>query len=436
MENKPNRELEKAVLAAVLRKPALYQELAELISSDDFEWKPYGEAWEIIGTLIENGMTPDVLTVGDELERSGTLYNWRAHDTTAFTGRAALGEIRKDAAPGAAMTFAEGVADYSAKRKLYLAANQVVRWAANGRRAADIAADWQNIMDGIKIIGTVGKAQNHIQTIKDAAREAYNATSDASHGKIKLIKTGYRDIDKILCSIAGGDFVVISGRPGAGKSALLACLADNLALEGKRGAIFSLEMSNKQIAMRLIAMHSGVGVDRQREGRLTPEEWEKYHSGISEVENLPLYLIDMPAISPNKIRQFLRRLPQIDFVMVDYIQLVGVDEKHENRVKEIGAITRGLKSIAREMDIPLFAAAQMSRAAENRQNNEPQLSDLRESGDIENDADVVLMLWRENEINTTTKFKIPKHRNGKIGRGELVYIGEKTRFENAAKVSL
>lgn len=431
---KPNRSLEKGLLAAVLRKPEVYSELSEIISADDFEWQPYAEAWRVIGELNEAGMTADVLTVGDALNRKQVLQDWFCHDYAVFTGRSALSYLRKEADPGAALTLAEGVADYSAKRQLFQTANQVAYWSANGRRAADIVTDWQKMVDGIRTVQGAGKAAKYTQTIKDAVRDAYDATDRASRGMVKLIKTGYADIDKILRTVSGGDLVVISGRPGAGKSALLACIVDNLAQEGKTGAVFSLEMSNRQIAMRLIAMHSGVGIDRQREGKLTSDEWEKYNQGVSEVENLPIYLIDQPAISPNKIRQALRRLPPLDYVMIDYIQIAGVDEKKNNREQEVSAITRGLKILAREFDVPLFAAAQMSRASESRQNNEPNLSDLRESGAIENDADVVLMLWRENEISMMTKFKVAKHRNGATGRGELTYIGHKTRFENAAKV--
>lgn len=434
MENeKPNRSLEKGLLAAILRKPALYQEISEIIGDNDFEWQPYAEAWRAIAELQENGMSVDILTVGDVLDRKQNLQNWFCHDSTTFTGRSALSYLRNEADPSAALTLAEGVADYSAKRQLFQVANQVAYWSANGRRAVDIVSDWQKTIDGIRIVQGAGKAVKHMQTIKDAVRDAYDATDRASRGMVKLIKTGYADIDKILRTVSGGDLVVISGRPGTGKSALLACIVDNLAQDGKRGAVFSLEMSNRQIAMRLIAMHSGVGIDRQREGKLTSDEWEKYNQGVSEVENLPIYLIDQPAISPNKIRQVLRRLPPLDYVMIDYIQIAGVDEKKNNREQEVSAITRGLKILAREFDIPFFAAAQMSRTSESRQNNEPNLSDLRESGAIENDADVVLMLWRENEMSVMTKFKIAKHRNGATGRGELAYIGHKTRFENAAK---
>lgn len=432
---KPNRPLEKGLIASILRKPAIYQEIAEIVNENDFEWQPYAEAWKAIVELEENGMSIDVLTVGDALERRQKLQDWLCHDCAAFTGRAALSYLREEAVPSAALTLAEGVADYSAKRQLFQAANQVAYWSANGRRSIDIVSDWQKTIDGIRLV-SVGKAVKHTQTIKDAVREAYDATDRASRGLVKHIGTGYADIDKILCSISGGDLVVISGRPGTGKSALLACIVDNLAQEGKRGAVFSLEMSNKQIAMRLIAMHSGVSVDRQRSGKLTVEEWERYHQGVTEIENLPIYLIDHPSISPNKIRHVLRRLPPLDYMMIDYIQLAGVDEKKSNREQEVSAITRGLKMLAREFDIPVFAAAQMSRAAEARQNNEPHLSDLRESGGIENDADVVLMLWREsekNEMSMMTKFKVAKHRNGATGRGELVYIGHKTRFESAAR---
>lgn len=428
---KPNRDVERGLLAAILRRPEILNDVRVIVQKEDFEWVPYKVLWEIICDMADAKMSIDVVTVGDELNRrqvGNSPIIFACHDAPQFTGRAALAELRSQANPSAAITMAEAVADYGAKFRLIEAANKVVNWCVNGRRAMDITQDWNTLMTNMRIPGAPTAEDKHVQSLDHVLSLSYDSVVQASRGQVQFVRTGYLDIDRIVPVVAGGDVFVIAGRPGNGKSALLASIADNL-LPEKKGVIFSLEMSNQQFLMRLLAMHSGVSVDKQRSGLLTSEDWEAYKNAAQKLKGYPLHMVDIPTLSPDGIKRVLSKLPH-DFVMIDYVQLVSATGKHSNRVLELSEITRSIKHIAREFNVPIFVAAQLNRSSAIRQNNEPYLSDLRESGSIENDADVVLLLWRDDDKTDVTQFKIAKNRNGPTGRGKLVFIGPRTRFEN------
>jgi len=442
MENEAQqgREQERALLAAVLRKPALFGELSETLAPASFGWQAYGDVWKAMGHLSAAHMGIDVLTVGDELERMGKLEmfsNVKAQDVVdpGFTGRAALATLRSDGQPALAQSYAENILDYSAKYQMAALFEKGQYWAKNGRRAADIANDITREMEAIRTPS--GRTAQYTQTLKEAVRTAYDQTDRASRGEIDFIQSGYSDLDKMLGGFSEPDLLIVAGRPGSGKTALLASILKNIYTKTeKRVVVFSLEMANAQIAKRLIAMESGVPFDRQKSGKLTDEDWPVYNHAIEVVGSIEtVFLNDMPSISINQIRQQLRRIGKVDMVMVDYLQLASADGRFENRNLEVGAISRGLKGIAKDFHIPVLAAAQLSRAVEQRAGKEPQLSDLRESGSIEQDADIVMFIYREDDpaMQNISHLKIAKHRNGPVGTVDLVYRSNLTRFDNAQR---
>jgi replicative DNA helicase len=431
-----NSQNEVGLLGSVMRDPSRFEALREMVSPADFSWDCYGWLWKAFEKLHQQGMSIDSITAGDELEREGSLSGFQI-EGGMFSGRAALSEIRSHGNPRAAETYASKVLDYSAKRQLLELMGTGAAWATNGRTAADIMADLSQRMAGIKTFDS--RASKHTMTLAEAVSSAYDYTERAAQGKVKTVKTGFIDVDSILTGLYGGDVYYFASRPGQGKTALLGSLVKNVAEQGKRIAVFELEMTNQAIAMRLLAQQSGVSVDKQRSGQLLEDDWLKYTHAVEDLAAHPVFLNDLPSISPAKIRQELRRIGQVDLVIVDYVQLASADDKTEKRYLEVASVARGLKSIAKEFDVPIVTAAQLSRAVEQRSEKRPILSDLKESGGLEENADVVAFIYRPDQYEkdstrqNTAEIIVAKHRNGRVGTADLVYIPHLTRFESAAK---
>lgn len=431
-----NRENEAGLLGAVLKDPSKLEELLDIVCPDDFEWQCYGWAWASMQTLHERGLSVDTITVGDELERKNRLDDFQyagEEGEVTWRGRVALSKIREMGVPRSVYTYAGNVKDYSAKRQLNNLWDVAQDWTTNGRNAIQIMQDISKRMGEIKTFD--GGAFEHTQTLSEAVSAAYDHADKASRSEINFVKTGYTDLDKILGGgMTAPDLLVVAARPGQGKTALLVSIAKNVAASGKRVIIFSLEMENKQIAMRLLAQESGVSYDKQKSGGMSEEDWMKYTQAVEALADetkYPIVLNDLPDMSASKVRQEIRRVKNVDLVVIDYIQLAGVDGKHDRRDLEIGEFTRGLKSIAKEFGVPVLAAAQLSREVEKRSDKKPILSDLRESGSIENDADCVMFINRPDQSADAAEVIVAKQRNGRVGSVDLIYKSSLTRFENA-----
>ena len=427
---------EAALIGSILRRPSQYADVKDFIEPKDFGWVPYGRVWAAFQGLDSDNMRIDAITVGDELERSGFsgeyLSEFIMHDSAVLTGRAAISQLRDAGEPGGATDYAVLVADYSAKRKLGLIANKLFGWAANGRKAADIVSD---ITQEISAIKTPGSLKSKSLTMHDAVRLAANHTYDAAAGKISYFNTGFPDLDALTEGLMPSDLCILAGRPGDGKTALLGSIAKNAADDGKRVMFFTLEMASKQLAMRFLSMESGVSFGKQKTGKLTEDEWTRYNAAIEKIgsDTYPVIFNDMPSITPSAMRREMRLHGKFDLVILDYVQLAGADGKFDNRVLQIGAITAGLKILAREFDVPILAAAQLSRKAEERGEQPPRLSDLRESGSIENDADQVIFIHRPNKAKSVANIIVEKNRNGNRGLCQLVFVGAKTRYESISQ---
>ena len=436
METKqtPSREQEAALIGAVLRRPMLLEELMAIIKPGAFEWQPYRKAWEAMLSLRIQEISLDTVTLADELERKNNLADWQLHDRPSNNGKSALSYLREMGQPQNARDYAANVVDYAAKRQLLEIASEMARYAANGRKAQDILTDIEKKLATVNTGNAIAKSTI---TLRDAIRQAVQFTDDATNGKVKYTPSGYRDLDNIITGFMAPDMTIIAGRPGQGKTALLASIAQNILKQGKRIAFFSLEMGSQQVGMRFISMVSGVSYQKQMTGKLTEQEWDNYNNAVEDLGsgNYGLYLNDLPAITPSKIRQELRRLGGVDMFMVDYLQLAQSDERRENRHLEVAAVARDMKNICKEFQIPGIIAAQLSRAAEQRAGDDkrPILSDLGESSELEKAADKVIFIHRPNMDSVNAEIIVAKQRNGPVGMCGLAYIGYKTRFEGQAK---
>jgi len=288
------------------------------------------------------------------------------------------------------------------------------------------------------------RLRHDLQPIREVLSDYYDRIDELAKRpeEIHGVPTGFIDLDKMLSGLQPSDLLIIAGRPGQGKTGFLLSVAKNAALTHKKHvAIFSLEMSNEQVVQRLIAQETGIDSQRLRNGKLTQEEWPLFTHAIEVMSDTKIFLDDTPAITPLQLRTKCRRLHMefnLDLVIVDYIQLMGGESRNENRVQEVSFISRSLKVLARELNVPVLAAAQLSRAVEQRTDKRPVLSDLRESGSIEQDADIVMFIYRPDQYEKDTakqniaEIIIAKHRNGPVGSVELIFRSALAKFENAA----
>ena len=428
-----SREAEEAVVGAVLINSEVYYDVAQFLSADDFYIHRNKWIWEAFGRMHEKRTPVDLLTISEELERAGKLDE--------VGGSAYLTSLINQVPSSLnAESYGHIVEEHSIRRKMINAANQIASLAYKGD-AVDSAMDAAE-----KAIFNVSekRLKHDLQPIRAVISDYYDRIDDLSkrpedfHG----VPTGFYDLDKLLGGLQPSDLLIVAGRPGQGKTGFLLSIAKNAALTHKKHvAIFSLEMSNEQVVQRLIAQETGIDSQRLRTGKLLESEWPLFTQSIEVFSDTHIYLDDTPAITPLQLRTKCRRLHLeygIDLVIVDYLQLMGGDTRNDNRVQEVSHISRSLKVLARELNVPVLSAAQLSRAVEQRTDKRPVLSDLRESGSLEQDADIVMFIYRpdqyekDSDKHNVAQIMVSKHRNGPVGDVELIFRGALAKFENAA----
>ncbi len=430
-------EVEFELIGSMMRRGSIFDDISAEINVEFFHNSSCWDIFSAMQKVREHGLILDSVTVADQLERDGTLASIK-YD--CFTSRAAIGAIREKGNPKSVSSYVEIVKDYWAKRQIDYLSQTLVTQARNGRRASDILADARIKFDELDIFG--GQVSSRTYNSKQLASELYDHVEKASKGEIKGCKTGFVDLDKVV-TMMGGDLVVFGGRPGQGKSSLLDSIAmQTIKLYGKKVALFSLEMSKTQVMARLASHICSVPSNRLLNGDLQDFEWPLFTSAIEYIEKSPIFINDQSGLSIPQMRKETRRIARelggLDLIILDYVQLMKASRRHKNRNEEIGEITKGLKEIGKDFDVPVLAAAQMSRAVEQRSEKRPILSDLRESGDLENDSDIVIFIYRPNqyekdtEKQSATELIIAKHRNGPVGSIDLVFRGELAKFESAA----
>jgi replicative DNA helicase len=428
-----SREAEEAVLGSVLVNPETYFDVAQFLQADDFYIHRNRWIWQTFVRLHERRMPIDYLTVSDELEQLGNL--------TEIGGPAYLTSLINNVPTSLhAEAYGHIVEETAIRRKMLSAANDIAKLAFQQESSVETVMD-----EAEKAIFGVSERRmtRDLQSIDVALSDYYDRIDQISRRGEEYygIPTGFLDLDKLLSGLQGSDLIIVAGRPGMGKTALLLTVAKYAALVlRKHVAIFSLEMSNEQLVQRLLAQETGIDSQRLRTGKLEDNEWPIFTEAIEKLSNTRMFLDDTPGLTPLQLRTKSRRLHlefNLDLIVLDYIQLMSSGIRSENRVQEVSYISRQLKILARELNVPVLAAAQLSRAVEMRTDKEPQLSDLRESGSLEQDSDIVMFIHRPEMYEKDTlkqnlaQIKIAKHRNGPTGTIELVFRNNLVKFENA-----
>src|SRR3990172_2965680 len=429
-----SREAEEAVVGAVFINSEVYYDVAKFLSADDFYIHRHKWIWDAFTSLHEQRIPVDLLTVSDELGRRGQLGE--------IGGPAYLTSLVNQVPSSLnAESYGRIVEGYSIRRKMINAANQIASIAYNERTSVDDVMD-----EAEKAVFNVSerRLKHDLQPISSVLSEYYDRIDDLAKrpDDIHGVPTGFIDLDKMLTGLQPSDLLIIAGRPGQGKTGFLLSVAKNAGLTHKKHvAIFSLEMSNEQVVQRLIAQETGIDSQRLRTGKLQESEWPLFTHSIEVFGDTHIYLDDTPAITPLQLRTKCRRLHMefgIDLVIIDYMQLMSGDTRNDNRVQEVSHISRSLKVLARELNVPVLAAAQLSRAVEQRTDKRPVLSDLRESGSLEQDADIVMFIYRpdqyekDSDKQNVAQILVSKHRNGPMGDVELIFRSGLAKFENAA----
>ena len=429
-----SREAEEAVVGAVLINPEVYYDVAQFLSADDFYIHRNKWIWEAFTRLHEQRIPVDLLTLSEELDRSNLL---------ADVGGSAYITSLINQVPSSlnAESYGRIVEGHSIRRKMITAANKIASIAYNESSTVD---DVMNEAEKAVFNVSERRLKHDLQPISAVLSDYYDRIDELAKrpDEIHGVPTGFIDLDRMLTGLQPSDLLIIAGRPGQGKTGFLLSIAKNAALTHKKHvAIFSLEMSNEQVVQRLIAQETGIDSQRLRNGRLQENEWPLFTHAIEVFSDTHIYLDDTPAITPLQLRTKCRRLHMefgIDLIIIDYLQLMGGDTRNDNRVQEVSHISRSLKVLARELNVPVLTAAQLSRAVEQRTDKKPVLSDLRESGSLEQDADIVMFIYRPDQYEKDTdkqniaEIIIAKHRNGPVGSVELIFRSALAKFENAA----
>jgi len=433
-----SQQAEEAVLGSILINPETYFDVAEFLMAEDFYIVRNRWVWEAFTRLHERRQPIDYLTVVQELEKQGQLAEAGGH---AYI----MALINQTPSSMHAQAYGKIIEEGSVRRRMLASANELAR----------LAYDQQKNVDGIleqaeKSIFSIGERRTHndLQPIDQVLSDVYDRIDLLSKrgDEIFGVPTGLYDLDKLLGGLQKSDLLIVAGRPGMGKTGFLLSVAKNAAQKHKKHvAIFSLEMSNEQLVQRLIAQETGIDTQRMRTGKLSEDEWPLFTHAIEVLSDTKIFLDDTPAITPLALRTKCRRLHmefQLDLVIVDYLQLMSSDVRTDNRVQEVSYISRNLKVLARELNVPVLTAAQLSRAVEQRADKRPVLSDLRESGSLEQDADIVMFIHRPDAMekdspkSNLAEIMVAKHRNGPTHPGiEMVFINNLAKFENAATVS-
>ena len=419
-----NLEAEEAVLGSILLDNSVFVGVAAVLSDKDFWLETNQWIFQAMTRLDQKSAPIDMITLNDELDSAGVMEEiggpGKIVDLLTHTPTALYADH-----------YAKIVKDRATLRELTMAAQKIAGMAYDTDPDVDVIGVLDNAESLLARV-TAGSMNGSIYSLGDSLQIALENIDDAQRNPGVLVNTGYSMLDRILNGLRPGDMIVVAGRPGMGKSAFAINVARQVCKDGKRVALFSLEMSKDQIAQRFLAMESGVMADAIRSANLTEADWDELMKAANRLNKLPLFMDDTSGITLSEIRAKCRRLLPLDLIMIDYMQLMSSSHgnKTTTREQEVSHISRNMKALAREFNCPVIAMSQLSRNPEGRTNKRPMLSDLRESGSIEQDADMVLMLYREDyyeedsdsanivEVNTA------KNRNGSTGTISLYFRKE------------
>ena len=436
---------EQSVLGGLLLHNESWDNVVNILSSTDFYQASHRIIYDAIVTLLEHDKPADILTVKEQVIKT--------HDEDSIGGFTYLAQIA-DNTPSVSNieTYAKHVRELSIYRQLIKI----------GRELADTAFQPKDIEVNelldlserkiFEIAEQVSRNKQEITNIKDILKDVVNRVHEMQEKKgFRGLETGFGELDKLTSGLQNGDLVIIAGRPSMGKTALSMNIVEHVAIHNSTPvAVFSLEMPTEQLVIRMISSFGRIDSSKLRDGDMSEVDWNSFNHAVRAFEENTILIDETPSITPTEIRAKCRRLkrkyPDLGLIMVDYLQLMTVHGKSENRVQEISEISRSLKALAKEINVPVIALSQLNRGVESRtktgKGRMPQMADLRESGSIEQDADIIGFIYRDEvyhddaytnpEETGKADLRIAKHRNGATGNIKLAFIGQYARFEDLA----
>jgi len=415
---------EKSVLASVLIDAEAILQIAEKLKPEDFYEPQHATIFEAMLTLFEERKPIDAVTLTNLLKKNKKL--------SKVGGATAIAELSNTLSTSAnVLHYAQLVAEAGVRRQMISAAAEM------GELAYEESQETQDILDSLEQrVFSLSREQERESfiSIKDTLAESFERLDELQKnpGELRGIATGFADMDRLLAGFHKSNLVILAARPGMGKTALALNVAQHAAVnEKKKVGFFSLEMSKEELVDRLLVAQADIDAWKLKTGRLDQQDFLKLSDAMGVLADAQIFIDDKPGMSIYEMRTKARRLAMefgLDLLVVDYLQLAHGRTK-DNRVQEVAEISQGLKNIARELKIPVLSLSQLSRAVESRGEKTPQLSDLRESGAIEQDADVVMFLYRkDDDIRESMSIKIAKHRNGMVGDIDLYFRGDRLKF--------
>lgn len=431
-------EAEEAILGAVLTNPAVLNRIVEFIKPESFYKPAHKIIYDAILNLFIRNDAIDIVTVSEYLRENEKLE--------IVGGRAYVNDLALNSITSANIEFyAKIVQEKEIKRALINAGSEIVTMAY------DNFSTEATLDSAEKLIFQIAAQKNtsDLTAVKDLVLTSYEQIEYRYNHRDELsgVTTGFYDLDQMTSGLQKSDLIILAARPSMGKTAFALNLAQNVALRGNKAvAIFSLEMPKSQLVKRMLCSEAEVDTQRISSGHMQPKDWEKLTSAMDSFSDAPIYIDDTGSVSVLDIRAKCRRLAMeeknLGLIVIDYLQLMEGGSS-DDRNQQISAISRGLKTLARELEVPIIALSQLSRAVESRSDKRPMLSDLRDSGAIEQDADIVMFIYRDeyyNKEETENRGKaelvIAKHRNGPVGNVELLFQASITKFKNANKTNV
>jgi replicative DNA helicase len=433
-------EAEQSLIGGLLLDNTAWDRIADMVSEGDFYRDDHRRIFNHIRKLVETGRPADVVTVYESVEKS--------NESDQTGGLAYLGEIA-NATPSAAniRRYAEIVHERAVLRKLVTVGDEIAANALNpAGRDVKVLLDQaeQKVFEiaeaGAKSVQGFESIQPLLGKVVERIEVLFNRDNPSD---ITGVPSGFHDLDKMTSGLQAGEMIVVAGRPSMGKTAFALNIAEHVGVEvGLPVAIFSLEMSGPQLATRFLSSVGRLDQNKIRTGRLSDDDWDKMTNALGKLHEAPIHIDETGAINATDLRARARRLHRkcgkLGLIVIDYLQLMTSSRENENRATEISEISRSIKALAKELEVPIIALSQLSRKVEERNDKRPLMSDLRESGAIEQDADIILMMYRDEYYKPDTQDKgiaeviVGKHRNGPTGTVKLTFLGEYTKFENFA----
>lgn len=432
-----SNQAEQALLGGLMLDNSSWDRIADLVAAPDFFRPDHRLIFSAIEGLAERSQPADPVTLGEYLASRGELAD--------AGGAGYLGDLVTDTPSAANVTYyARIIRERALLRRLIEVGNEIASSAyrPEGRPIAELVDEAERRVFEIAERGQRrGSGFVRLNEVLKSTIDRLDSLHQ-SQGALTGLPTGFTLLDEYTSGLQGGDLIIIAGRPSMGKTTLALNIAENAALgAGKSAAVFSMEMSVEQLAFRMVASLGRVDQSHLRNGRFGDDDWPRIHGAIQQMAEAPIYIDDTPSMTPTEVRARARRLQRergLDLIVIDYLQLMRVAGSAENRATEISEISRSLKGLARELRVPVIALSQLNRSVESRTDKKPVMSDLRESGAIEQDADLILFIYRDEVYNHDSPRKgiadinVAKQRNGPTGEFPLTFLGKFTKFENYA----